>query len=115
MLHGALGEGRLDLLEAENRVAAAYRATYRDELPPLLADLPPSSREVPLLAERNAPSWRTLWVAVVWRARVAWWDGPAGTRRSGPPDQDQQRLAVALLAVAMAWVLVCAVVGAVVA
>ena len=39
-LHHALGEGRLDLAETDERVAAAYAARYRSELPPLLADLP---------------------------------------------------------------------------
>ncbi len=34
-LHHALGEGRLDLAETETRIAAAYAAQYRDELPPL--------------------------------------------------------------------------------
>ncbi len=43
-LHQALAEGRLDLAETEERVTAAYAARHRDELPPLLADLPSSGR-----------------------------------------------------------------------
>ena len=39
-LQHALGEGRLDLAETEERVTAAYAARYRSDLPPLLADLP---------------------------------------------------------------------------
>jgi hypothetical protein len=114
VLHGALGEGRLDLLEAENRVAAAYRATYRDELPLLVEDLPPSGgAEAAMLSGREAPTWRVVWIALVWRARAAWWDGPDGARTAGPPGPDEQRLAAALVAVAMAWVLVFAVAGAI--
>lgn len=37
-------EGRLDLDEFQTRVDAAYAAKYVDELPPLVADLPPESR-----------------------------------------------------------------------
>ena len=40
LLHHALGEGRLDLQETETRVAAAYAAVYRSELPALFDDLP---------------------------------------------------------------------------
>src|SRR3954452_23891809 len=46
----ALGEGRLDLLEYDDRLAKAYGAvTYRD-LEPLFADLPPASQMVPPVA-----------------------------------------------------------------
>ena len=41
-LHAALGEGRLELDETEERVAAAYGSSYRSDLLPLLADLPAS-------------------------------------------------------------------------
>lgn len=37
----AMSEGRLSLAEGEQRMAAAYAATFQDELPPLTADLPP--------------------------------------------------------------------------
>jgi hypothetical protein len=39
-LRDAMGEGRLTLDEGEQRLAAAYASTYRDELPRLTADLP---------------------------------------------------------------------------
>jgi Domain of unknown function (DUF1707) len=36
----ALGEGRLDVAEFDERATRAHAAVYLDELPPLLADLP---------------------------------------------------------------------------
>jgi hypothetical protein len=44
VLRNAMSEGRLSLAEGEQRMAAAYAATYRDELPPMTADLPPQER-----------------------------------------------------------------------
>ncbi|XVV07734.1 DUF1707 SHOCT-like domain-containing protein [Actinosynnema sp. CA-248983] len=41
-LRDAVGEGRLTLAEAEDRIAAAYAAVHRAELAPLTADLPPT-------------------------------------------------------------------------
>src|SRR3954464_6724290 len=63
-LHQALGEGRLDLDETETRVAAAYAARYRDDLP-LRPPAPPGADE-PHLGTGRAPSWSQLWTAVVW-------------------------------------------------
>ncbi len=40
-LRDAHVDGRLTLAELEERVDAGYRATYTDELPALVADLPP--------------------------------------------------------------------------
>jgi hypothetical protein len=40
VLRAAVTEGRLSLDEGDGRLALAYRATYRDELAPLTADLP---------------------------------------------------------------------------
>jgi hypothetical protein len=40
VLRDAIGEGRLTMSEGEERIAAAYATTYRDELPGLTADLP---------------------------------------------------------------------------
>jgi len=42
-----MGEGRLTLDEGEERLAAAYRAVYRDDLAPLTADLPANGRPAP--------------------------------------------------------------------
>jgi hypothetical protein len=44
ILRAAMTEGRLNLDEGEQRLAAAYGATYRDELGPLTADLPDGGR-----------------------------------------------------------------------
>ncbi|BBH67191.1 hypothetical protein ACTI_38760 [Actinoplanes sp. OR16] len=44
ILRAAMAEGRLDLGEGEERLAAAYAAKYRDELAPLTADLPDGGR-----------------------------------------------------------------------
>jgi uncharacterized protein DUF1707 len=100
-LHQALAEGRLDLAETEERVTAAYAARHRDELPPLLADLPSS-----MPAPGDAPQWDELWVSTVWRARSALL-GPQ--ERPGP---GQCRSAAWLVVLAVVWVALCALVGA---
>ena len=105
-LHQALAEGRLDLAETEERVAAAYAARHRDELPPLLADLP-SAAAVPASGSA-APGWTELWVSAVWRARSALL-GPQ--ERPGP---GQCRSAAWVVVLAVAWMALCALLGAVV-
>lgn len=44
ILRAAMTEGRLTLAEGEERLAAAYAATYRDELGGLTTDLPGGGR-----------------------------------------------------------------------
>ncbi|MFF5292159.1 DUF1707 SHOCT-like domain-containing protein [Paractinoplanes globisporus] len=44
ILRAAMAEGRLNLEEGEERLAATYAAKYRDELGPLTADLPDGGR-----------------------------------------------------------------------
>ena len=44
ILRAAMTEGRLNLEEGEERLAAAYAAKYRDDLKPLTADLPDQGR-----------------------------------------------------------------------
>ena len=44
ILRAAMTEGRLNLEEGEERLAAVYAAKYRDELSPLTADLPDGGR-----------------------------------------------------------------------
>jgi hypothetical protein len=113
-LHEALGEGRLDLQETELRVAAAYATVHRAELGPLLDDLPPAPTD-PLVSGPGAPSWQTLWTATVWRARSSFWDG-VGTVGGGPggpvPGPGERRLALIALLLAGLWLMICAVVGA---
>jgi len=102
-LHQALGEGRLDLAETDERSAAAYAAQYRDELPPLLADLPHSGAP---RTGSDAPSWFELWVSAVWRARTTLLGD--GDR----PTAAQCRAAALLVALAVVWTIVCAFLGA---
>ena len=47
-----LGEGRLTVAEFDERVGQAHAAVYLDELPPLLADLPPEPAPAPVPARR---------------------------------------------------------------
>ncbi|WP_198347946.1 DUF1707 domain-containing protein [Plantactinospora sp. KBS50] len=47
LLRTAMAEGRLTLAEGEERLATAYALVYRDELRPLVADLPGGHRVVP--------------------------------------------------------------------
>jgi len=44
MLRAGMTEGRLSLEEGEERLSQVYAAKYRDELPPLTADLPEGGR-----------------------------------------------------------------------
>ena len=101
-LHAALGVGRLDLAETDERVAAAYAARHRHELAALLTDLPHDD-----VAFTDAPSWTMLWTLLVWRARATV-TGAVGPR----PNRAQHRTAALMTALAVAWVVVCAVVGA---
>jgi hypothetical protein len=94
-LHHALGEGRLDLAETDMRVAAAYAARYRSDLSPLLADLPDSA---------------AVWISLVWRSRLTLL-GP-GRSAETPPTPAQCRTAAALVAAAVVWVMICALLGA---
>jgi hypothetical protein len=87
----ALGEGRLDLLEYDDRLAKAYAAVTYSDLQPLFTDLPPASEMAQPVAPpaptlrstpRPAPSaarlptalkvlW-TIWVAVVSISLTVW-------------------------------------------
>ena len=101
-LHHALGAGRLDLAETDERVAAAYAARHRHELADLLADLPADDT-----AFTDAPRWNALWTLVVWRLRTTV-TGVAGPR----PSAAQHRTAALLSVLAVVWFMVCAVLGA---
>ena len=103
-LHAALGVGRLDLTETDERVAAAYAARHRHELAALLTDLPHDD-----VAFTDAPSWTMLWTLLVWRGRATV-TGAVGPR----PNRAQHRTAALMTALAVAWIVVCAVVGALV-
>jgi hypothetical protein len=103
VLHRALGEGRLDLAETDERVSAAYTARYCDELPRLLADLPAARA-----TGSSGPSWSELWISLVWRARLF----VCGDASQVAPTPRQQQIAALIAGLALAWMLVCAVAGA---
>lgn len=101
-LHRAVGEGRLDLAEVDARSAAAYAARYRDELAPLLADLPDPGPAHP----SAAPGWTELWVSLVWRVRTLLLLG------ADRPTARQGRTAALLTLLAVLWTVVWAFAGA---
>jgi hypothetical protein len=64
LLQDAITRGLLTHDEGGARMAAAFAATYRDELPPLTADLPPAAP-----APRAAAGWSALGAALVAQLR----------------------------------------------
>jgi uncharacterized protein DUF1707 len=54
----AMSEGRLTLDEGEERIAAVYAATYRDELPAFTADLPPAEKPPAGGPRFDRPPWQ---------------------------------------------------------
>ena len=73
-LHRALGEGRLDLDETDVRVAAAYATRTREDLVPLVADLPSDDETAAGLALDRA----AIWMSVVWRLQMLMWERTNG-------------------------------------
>ncbi len=59
ILSTATADGLLTLEEADERLAAAYDARYRDELVPLTADLPVDPGPTPV-ASAPSPAWRRV-------------------------------------------------------
>jgi hypothetical protein len=53
ILREAVGEGRLSLAEGDERLAQIYAARYRDDLRPLIADLPHGAARGP---QRSGPN-----------------------------------------------------------
>ena len=83
-------------------MVAAYAARHHHELPPLLADLP----SVASAPGSGPPPSGELWASTVWRVRSA---------LLGPqehPTPAQCRSAVRLVLLAVAWMVLCAFVGA---
>jgi hypothetical protein len=83
-LRAAMGEGRLDLLEYDNRIAAAYQAVTYADLNKLFVDLPthdaapvvgPSSK--PIAASRAVPAVRTGFAGLPLALKILWtiWTG----------------------------------------
>lgn len=108
-LHHALSEGRLDLAETEERVAAAYAALYHTDLLPLLADLPHGASPHSSALTGCAPTWATLWTSVVWRVWMVVLGDPAAT---AAPTPRQSRTVAVLALLAVAWMTLWAFVGA---
>lgn len=102
-LHAALGEGRLDLAETEERLAVAYAARYRSELDPLLADLPAPQ---PLGVRAG---WAELWRALV----VQTWASSARARGVAPtqPSKRERRATTIVIIAAALWMVLCLLVG----
>lgn len=65
-LQDAAGRGLLTADEAGERMATAYAARHLDELPALIADLPPAVPPVPA-----APGWRLLLTLAALQIRAA--------------------------------------------
>src|SRR6478752_9832963 len=101
-LHRALGEGRLDLDETDARVAAAYATRTREDLVPLLADLPPDDE----VADGQAPDRAATWTSVVWRLQMLVWgaDERAAVRQTAA----KCRMAVVLAVAFAVWIGACA-------
>ena len=97
----AIADGLLTLQEGDERVAAAYGARFRDELPPLTADLPPAPVSAPV-----APGWRALAVLVWLQVRTAvagLWRRFRGAVRSRPRLAVATVALLALLSLLAAW------------
>lgn len=102
-LHAALGEGRLDLAEAEERLAVAYAARNEAEFEPLLVDLP-------------APEPLGVWAgwAQVWRSLVVQtWVSSARARGVAPaqPSKRERRATTVVIITAAFWMVLCLLVG----
>jgi hypothetical protein len=71
LVREAVGEGRLTLAEGDERLAAIYATRFRDELRPLIADLPSGARAD---AEVTAAGRRSPHDRPQWQGRR--WEGP---------------------------------------
>jgi uncharacterized protein DUF1707 len=73
----AVGEGRLDIAEGDQRLASIYAAKYRDELAPLVTDLPAGQHMARAGQPRNATG--------ADQRPGQWGPGPWGQGAWGPP------------------------------
>ena len=79
-LQEAMARGLLTHEETDERMAAAFAARFRDELPPLTADLPPAPQETSAAA--SPMGWRALFAAVTALLRAEWAAAAAAGFRS---------------------------------
>jgi hypothetical protein len=106
-LHAALGEGRLDLAEAEERLAVAYAARYRAEFDPLLDDLPvPVPVPEPLGV---GAGWAQVWRSLVVQTWVS--SARAGGLVPRQPSKRERRATAILIIAAGFWMVLCLLVG----
>jgi DUF1707 SHOCT-like domain len=75
LVREAVGEGRLTLAEGDERLAAIYATRFRDELRPLITDLPAAARAD---AEVTAAGPRSPHDRHQWQGRR--WEGPPPPR-----------------------------------
>jgi Domain of unknown function (DUF1707) len=68
LLQDAMARGLLTHEESDERMAAAFVARFRDELPPLTADLPPAERAAS--ATSTPVGWRGLLTALITLVRA---------------------------------------------
>ncbi len=102
-VHAALVEGRLDIADTGERLAAVYAARYRSDLLSLLADLPIPAAGYPV------GGWASVWWAIVDQT----WRASARARGALPerPDQRQRRAVAVVLIAAALWATVCLLAG----
>ncbi len=91
-VHVALGEGRLDTAEAEERSAAAVAARYRQDLEELVTDLPGPAPVAP------PGGWHRIW-----RDAVGQVCGALGVATGDGPSPRQRRLVAFALVGAVLW------------
>jgi hypothetical protein len=84
VVQDAVGKGRLTLEEGEERLAQVYAARFRDELDPLVADLP----EAPARTGRGRSERGGAWAGWAGRGRAD--GGPGGFPRGPGRGQDHQ-------------------------
>jgi DUF1707 SHOCT-like domain len=97
LIREAVGEGRLTLAEGDERLAAIYATRFRDELRPLVTDLPSAAR---VGTEVDPAAGRSPQDRYQWRGRR--WDG------APPPHAFARHLAAVVLvsaALTGLWVL----------
>lgn len=83
-LRNAVTEGRLNLEEGDERLAALYQTKFRDELPPLVADLPAGrawTTPAPAAGSGAGSDGSENWGG---RGRRGWGPGPGGPGGWGP-------------------------------